>query len=95
LAVMSSTAMRVIEVTRFGGPEVLTPATAPVPAAWPGQVVIDVTMADVLFLDTLIRSGRATDQHRRDPAHGVLSQKPAGPGRRPRSLPQPLAKKSR
>jgi NADPH:quinone reductase len=54
------TAMRVIEVTRFGGPEVLTPATAPVPAAGPGQVVIDVTAADVLFLDTVIRSGQAT-----------------------------------
>jgi NADPH:quinone reductase len=53
------TAMRVIEVTRFGGPEVLALATARVPAAGPGQVVIDVTAADVLFLDTLIRSGRA------------------------------------
>jgi NADPH:quinone reductase len=53
------TAMRVIEVTRFGGPEVLVPATAPVPSAGPGQVVIDVSVADVLFLDTMIRSGRA------------------------------------
>jgi len=53
------TAMRVIEVTRFGGPEVLEPASAPVPAAGPGQVVIEVTAVDVLFLDTLIRSGRA------------------------------------
>jgi NADPH2:quinone reductase len=52
-------AMRVIEVTRFGGPEVLTPSSAPVPVAGPGEVVIDVTAADVLFLDTLIRSGRA------------------------------------
>jgi NADPH2:quinone reductase len=53
------TAMRVIEVTRFGGPEVLTPAAAQIPATGPGQVVIDVTVADVLFLDTLIRSGQA------------------------------------
>jgi NADPH:quinone reductase len=53
------TAMRVIEVTRFGGPEVLMPATAPVPAAGPDQIVIDVTAADVLFLDTMIRSGQA------------------------------------
>jgi NADPH:quinone reductase len=53
------TAMRVIEVTRFGGPEVLTPAAAPAPRAGPGEVVIDVAAADVIFLDTMIRAGRA------------------------------------
>lgn len=53
------TAMRVIEVTRFGGPEVLTSAAAPAPRAGPGEVVIDVAAADVIFLDTMIRSGRA------------------------------------
>jgi NADPH2:quinone reductase len=52
-------AMRVIEVARFGGPEVLTPASVPDPVAGAGEVVIDVAAADVLFLDTLIRSGRA------------------------------------
>jgi NADPH:quinone reductase len=51
--------MRVIEVTGFGGPDVLTPATAPAPAAGPGEVVIDVAAADVLFLDVMIRSGLA------------------------------------
>ena len=48
-----------IEVTRFGGPEVLTPVSGPEPVAEPGQAVIAVHAADVLFLDTLIRSGRA------------------------------------
>jgi NADPH:quinone reductase len=52
---------RVIQVTRFGAPEVLAAATVPDPVAGPGQAVIGVSAADVLFLDTLIRSGRATE----------------------------------
>jgi NADPH:quinone reductase len=51
--------MRHIEVTRFGGPEVLVPTTSPDPVAGPGEAVIAVAAADVLFLDTVIRSGRA------------------------------------
>jgi NADPH2:quinone reductase len=51
-------AIRAIQVAAFGGPEVLVPVTlaAPVPAA--GEVVIATSVSDVLFLDTLIRSGR-------------------------------------
>ncbi len=49
--------MRVIQVTRFGGPEVLTPSEAPDPVAGPGQVVIDVSVAPVLTLDTQLRRG--------------------------------------
>lgn len=51
---------RAIEVREFGGPEVLTPRDVPEPAAGPGQVVIAAGAADVLHIDTLIRSGRAT-----------------------------------
>ena len=51
--------MRVIQVTRFGGPEVLVPAAAPDPVAGAGQLVIAAAASDVLFLDTLIRAGRA------------------------------------
>jgi NADPH:quinone reductase len=51
--------MRVIRVTEFGGPEVLTPGEAPDPVAGPGEAVIAVSAADVLFLDTQIRSGSA------------------------------------
>ncbi len=50
---------RVIEVREFGPPEVLTPASRPAPAAGPGQVVIATAAADVLHIDTAIRSGRA------------------------------------
>ena len=49
--------MRVVEVARFGGPEVLVPGQAPDPAAGEGQVVIRVSAADVLFLDATIWYG--------------------------------------
>jgi NADPH2:quinone reductase len=49
--------MRAVQVTQFGGPEVLvvTEVPAPVPAA--GQAVIGVSVADVLNLDAKIRAG--------------------------------------
>jgi NADPH2:quinone reductase len=56
---MITTAIQVIQVARFGPPEVLVPAAAPVPVPAAGQVAIIVAAADVLFLDTVIRSGRA------------------------------------
>lgn len=49
--------MRAVEVTRFGGPEVLALRELPDPVAGPGQVVIDVAAVDVLFVDTRIRAG--------------------------------------
>jgi NADPH2:quinone reductase len=49
--------MRAIQVTSFGGPEVLTPVTLPAPVPGPGEVAIAVSVADVLFLDAMIRSG--------------------------------------
>jgi NADPH:quinone reductase len=48
----------VISVARFGGPEVLVPISAPDPVAAPGQLVVAATASDVLFVDTMIRSGR-------------------------------------
>ncbi|AYY12207.1 NADPH:quinone reductase [Actinobacteria bacterium YIM 96077] len=49
--------MRTVHVSQFGGPEVLVPAEAPDPVAGSGEVVIDVSVADILFLDTQLRSG--------------------------------------
>ncbi|WP_158892048.1 zinc-binding dehydrogenase [Amycolatopsis anabasis] len=49
--------MRVVEVTRFGGPEVLVTNQVPEPEAGPGQVVVRVAAADVLFVETQIRAG--------------------------------------
>lgn len=39
--------------------EVLTPVSLPAPVPGPGEATIVVSVADVLFLDTMIRSGRA------------------------------------
>ncbi|GLZ45921.1 NADPH:quinone reductase [Actinomycetospora sp. NBRC 106375] len=49
--------MDVVQVERFGGPSVLRPATVPDPVAGAGEAVIEATAADVMFLDTLLRSG--------------------------------------
>lgn len=49
--------MRVIEVARFGGPEVLVPGESAEPVAGAGEVVIAVEVAEVLWLETMVRSG--------------------------------------
>lgn len=53
--------MLIVEVEAFGGPEVLAGREMPDLAAEPGQVVIDVAVVPILFLDTQIRSGHASD----------------------------------
>lgn len=53
--------MQVVRVERFGGPEVLTPGTAPDPVPGQGEAVVDVSAADVMYLDTLLRSGWGED----------------------------------
>jgi NADPH:quinone reductase len=49
--------MRTVVVSRFGGPDVLQLRDVPAPRSEPGQVVIDVEVAEVLFLDTQLRTG--------------------------------------
>jgi NADPH:quinone reductase len=53
--------MDTVTVTEFGPPDVLrlTPASDPVRA--PGQVLIDVAVADVLWVETAIRAGAGTE----------------------------------
>lgn len=53
--------MDVIKVARFGGPEVLLRTRMPEPVAGPGQVLVGVRFAPVLFLDTQIRAGAARE----------------------------------
>ncbi|HUJ67121.1 MAG TPA: zinc-binding dehydrogenase [Acidimicrobiales bacterium] len=53
--------MRAIQVGRFGGPEVLTLIELPDPVPEPGQVLVAASASDVLFVDTMIRSGRGVD----------------------------------
>ncbi|MFC3502673.1 zinc-binding dehydrogenase [Micromonospora krabiensis] len=49
--------MRVIEVGAFGGPEVLTLTQVPDPAPGPGELLLRVAVADVLWVETAIRRG--------------------------------------
>ncbi|GAA2076540.1 zinc-binding dehydrogenase [Streptomyces albiaxialis] len=49
--------MRAVRVGRFGGPEVLEPVELPDPVPGPGQVLVEVAHADVLFLDAQLRRG--------------------------------------
>lgn len=44
--------MRAVQVTEFGGPEVLKAIELPEPTAGPGQVLIDVTRVGVNYADT-------------------------------------------
>ncbi|MFI9413166.1 zinc-binding dehydrogenase [Nocardia gamkensis] len=53
--------MRAVQASEFGGPEVLVVRELPEPTAGPGEVVVDVAAADVMFLDTRLRSGWGTD----------------------------------
>lgn len=53
--------MRAIQVASFGAPEVLTPVVLPDPVPGPGQVVVGMVTADVIFLDTLLRGGWGQD----------------------------------
>ncbi|MGJ6960623.1 zinc-binding dehydrogenase [Streptosporangium sp. G11] len=49
--------MRIVQVTAFGGPEVLVMDRAPEPVAGAGQVVVGVSAVDVLSLETQLRTG--------------------------------------
>ncbi|MEV0698150.1 zinc-binding dehydrogenase [Saccharopolyspora sp. NPDC050389] len=49
--------MRVVQVTEFGGPEVLTVVEAADPVPGAGQVAVRASAVDVLFLDTQLREG--------------------------------------
>jgi NADPH2:quinone reductase len=49
--------VRAIEVRGFGPPDVLQIADRPDPKPGPGQVLVAASACDVLFVDTVIRSG--------------------------------------
>src|ERR1700688_3641283 len=49
--------MRVVEVGRRGGPEVLSVAERDAPRPGPGQVVVDIAAAGVNFMDIYQREG--------------------------------------
>ncbi|AIR99141.1 zinc-binding dehydrogenase [Streptomyces glaucescens] len=49
--------MLTAQVKEFGGPEVLVPVTVPDPEPGPGEVLIEVSHADTIFLETQLRAG--------------------------------------
>lgn len=53
--------MHAVEVARFGDPDVLELRELSDPVPGPGQVVVAASACDVLFVDTMIRSGRGAD----------------------------------
>jgi NADPH2:quinone reductase len=53
--------VQTIEVTRFGGPEVLKLRERPDPIAGTGEVIVDVAAIPLLWLDTVLRSGKGRD----------------------------------
>ncbi|OQS16804.1 NADPH:quinone reductase [Nocardia donostiensis] len=53
--------MRVVQATAFGGPEVLEVRELPDPAPGADEVLVEVAAADVMFLDTKLRSGWGID----------------------------------
>ncbi|MFI6297774.1 zinc-binding dehydrogenase [Nonomuraea sp. NPDC050790] len=53
--------MRAIHVREFGGPDVLTPVEVPDPVPGAGEMVVDLAVADVIYLDTLLRAGWGGD----------------------------------
>ena len=44
--------MRAVQITRFGGPEVLNVVDVPEPTPGPGQTLYDVSTAGLNFADT-------------------------------------------
>jgi D-arabinose 1-dehydrogenase-like Zn-dependent alcohol dehydrogenase len=64
--VLSLLTMRAVQITRFGGPEVLEVVDLPEPVAGPGQKVYDVSTAGINYADThpplSQESGRRADR---------------------------------
>ncbi|MDG4820446.1 zinc-binding dehydrogenase [Asanoa sp. WMMD1127] len=48
--------MRVVWLTRFGDPSVLTPGEAPDPVPGPGQALVEVAFANITFIETMFRA---------------------------------------
>lgn len=54
--------MRAVQATEFGGPEVLMAREVPDPVPAADEVLVEVAAADVMFLDTRLRSGWGADR---------------------------------
>lgn len=61
--------MKVVEVTEFGGPEVLVPKDAPDPEAAAGEAVVAISAAHVLFVEVRLRSGWGREYWKLEPPY--------------------------
>ncbi|WP_283133969.1 zinc-binding dehydrogenase [Rhizohabitans arisaemae] len=61
--------MRAVHVREFGGPEVLVPVEVDDPVAGPGELVVGVAFADVIYLDTLLRGGWGGEYFPKNPPY--------------------------
>jgi NADPH2:quinone reductase len=59
--------MRVVRATAFGSPRVLEAGDAAPPDPGPGELLVDVSVAEVLFLDTQLRAGWGREFFALDP----------------------------
>ncbi|MFD0593964.1 alcohol dehydrogenase catalytic domain-containing protein [Catellatospora coxensis] len=50
--------MQAVQITQYGGAEVLTPAEVDLPVAGPGQAVVEIAATGVNFIDVYHRQGR-------------------------------------
>ena len=64
--------MRAVVLSEFGPPAVLVPAEVPDPAPGPGQVVVDVELAGITFVETQVRAGRAPNPAMAPALPGIL-----------------------
>ncbi|WP_040797427.1 zinc-binding dehydrogenase [Nocardia higoensis] len=61
--------MKAVQATAFGGPQVLAVRELPDPEPAAGEVLVDVEAADVMFLDTRLRSGWGREFFTVDPPY--------------------------
>ncbi|MGW0020153.1 quinone oxidoreductase family protein [Rhodococcus sp. NPDC003382] len=73
--------MRAIEVTRFGGPDVLVPTELPDPVPGPGELLVRTDAIGVNYIDTYFRTGLyATDLPYVPGSEGTGRVEAVGPG---------------
>jgi len=64
--------MRAVILRKFGPPDVLVPGQLPEPVAGSGEVVVDVELASVTFVETQVRAGRPPSPSMRPALPAVL-----------------------
>src|SRR5271170_4994877 len=64
--------MRAVVMREFGPPEVLEPAEVDEVRAGPGEVIIDVELANVTFVETQVRAGKPPHPSMLPPLPAIL-----------------------